>query len=345
MIKHLFLILLFIPFLVVAQNKYSLKSRKIYKQAQESLKNGNQNEAMTLFKQCVSEEPKYIEAFHNMSVIEYGNKNYKQSINYSHQALNINKTKAPVYLQMAKSYFMIENYDSSAYYSQIATVLNPKYDEAFYILSKSENNIKKYEKAFNHINKAIDLNQNVADYYNVRGVANFGLENYDKALSDFEQVLVLDPNNTSVYKNLANVYIAQNKSSKAIEFIDKGILDSEGDEKVQYLILKGNYFRSLGQLDEAQASYLEAKKISNESPIVLTNLAAIMIDKGEFEGAVENCTKAIELDPTMTEAYFNRGIAYEMLRKTEEACSDWEEAFILGAVKAEDYLNSPTCNE
>ena len=345
MIKNIFLILLFIPFLGFTQNKYSLKSRKTYKQAQESLKNGNNTEAMTLFKQCVSEEPKYIEAFHNMSVIEYGNKNYKSSIGYSQQALNLSKTKAPVYLQLAKSYFMIENYDSSAYYGQIATLLDPNSDEAFYILAKSENNIKKYEKAFNHINKAININPNIADYYNVRGVSNFGLEKYDEALSDFKQVLKLDPNNTSVYKNLANVYIAQNESSKAIEYIDKGILDSKGDEKVQYLILKGNYFRSLGKLDDAQAAYLEAKKISNENPIVLTNLAAIMIDKGEFEGAVENCTKAIELDPTMTEAYFNRGIANEMLRKTDEACSDWEEAFILGAVKAEDYLNSPTCNE
>ena len=47
----------------------------------------------------------------------------------------------------------------------------------------------------------------------------------------------------------------------------------------------------------------------------------------------------------MMEAYFNRGIANEMLRNVEDACSDWEQAFILGSEKAEEYLNSPTCNE
>jgi tetratricopeptide (TPR) repeat protein len=345
MIRNIFLILLFIPFLGFSQKKYNLKSRKTYKQAQESLKNGNKSEAMILFKQCVSEEPQYIEAFHNMSVIEFDNKNYKKSISYSNQVLDLNKTKAPVYLQMAKSYFMLENYDSSIYYSKIATVLNSKSDEAFYILAKSENNIKKYEKALNHINKAVEINPNESDYYNVRGVAYFGIEDYDNALKDFKQVLALNPNNTGVYKNIANVYIAKGEAAKAIEYIDKGILDSKGQDKVQYLILKGNYYHSIGKLDDARAAFLEAQKINNQSPVVLTNLAAVLIDKGEFESAVENCTKAIEIDPTLTEAYFNRGIANEMLRKTDEACSDWEEAFILGAVKAEDYLNSPTCNE
>lgn len=345
MIRNIFLILLFIPLLGFSQKKYNLKSRKTYKQAQENLKNGNNSEAMTLFQQCVTEEPNYIEAFHNMSVIEYDNKNYKKSISYSKDALNLSKTKSPVYLQMAKSYFKLENYDSSAYYSKIATVLNPNSDEAFYILAKSENNIKKYEKALNHINKSIEINSNNSDYFNVRGVSYFGLDDYENALKDFKHVQTLDPNNTGVYKNMANVYIAQGESEKAIEYIDKGILDSKGDQKVQYLILKGNYFHSIGKLDEARAAFIEAQNINNQSPVVLSNLAAVMIDKGEFEGAVENCTKAIELDPTLTEAYFNRGIANEMLRKTDEACSDWEEAFILGAVKAEDYLNSPTCNE
>ncbi len=343
--RNIFLALLFIPFLSFSQNKYNLKSRKTYKQAQETLKSGNKTEALSLYKKCVSEEPTYIEAFHNMSVIEYDNKNYKKSIDYSSQALELSKTKAPVYTQLAKSYFMTENYDSSAYYANVATLLNPQSDESFYILAKSENNIKKYEKALKHINKAIEINPSASDYYNVRGVSYFGLEEYDKALEDFKHTLQLDPNKTNVYKNIANVYIAQGESDKAIEYIDKGILDSKGEDKVQYLILKGNYYHSIGKLDDAKAAFLEAKELNNQSPVVLTNMAAVMIDKGDFEGAVENCTKAIELDPTMTEAYFNRGIANEMLRKTDEACSDWEEAFILGAVKAEDYLNSPTCNE
>jgi hypothetical protein len=34
-----------------------------------------------------------------------------------------------------------------------------------------------------------------------------------------------------------------------------------------------------------------------------------------------------------------------MLRNVQDACSDWEQAFILGSEIAEEYLNSATCNE
>ncbi|HIP36130.1 MAG TPA: tetratricopeptide repeat protein [Crocinitomix sp.] len=343
--RNVFIVFIFLPTLVFSQEKYNLKSKKIFKQAQESNKSGNIDEALKLYEACLKEEPKYIEAYYNMSVIEYDNKNYDRAIKYCVNALKISKTKAPIHRQLAKSYFMIENYDSSAYYSKIATLLDPKSDESFYILAKSENNIKKYEKALNHINKAIDLNNTVADYFNVKGIANFGLENFDDAKTDFNKVIELEPGNTSVYKNLANVYIALDEPEKALENIDKGISSATGNEKIQYLLLKGNYYHTIGELDNAKASYEEAYKLNNQSPVVLTNMAAVMIDKSKFEEAVQYCDKAIELDPTMTEAYFNRGIANEMLRKTNEACADWEEAFILGAVKAEEFLNSPTCNE
>ena len=109
--------------------------------------------------------------------------------------------------------------------------------------------------------------------------------------------------------------------------------------------MQGNYYHEKGDLDNAEKSFNEAFELDQSSAVVLTNQAAVMIDKENFEGAIEKCTEAIDLDGTQTEAYFNRGIAYEMMRKTEEACSDWEEAFIMGAVKAEDYHNIPTCNE
>ncbi|MGV6860409.1 MAG: tetratricopeptide repeat protein [Putridiphycobacter sp.] len=343
--KKIVLVLFLLPILAFSQTDYSLKAKRVYKEAHKFLSTGNKVEAEKLFKECLTLEPNYVEALYNLSVLAYNDKDYASSINYAGSALAISKTKAPIYTQMAKSYFMVENYDSSAYYANIATILDSQSDESFYVLAKSENNIRKFEKALGHIESAIKINGNNAAYYNVRGVANFGQGNNDAALSDFNKVLELDPNFNGVYKNLANVYIAEGNSEKAIENIDKGISSATGDEKVAYLVLKGNYYHSIGDLENAKKAFQEAMELDSESPVVLTNMAAVEIDSDNFESAVENCTKAIELDPTMTEAYFNRGIANEMLRKTEEACSDWEEAFILGAVKAEDYLNSPTCNE
>jgi Flp pilus assembly protein TadD len=89
----------------------------------------------------------------------------------------------------------------------------------------------------------------------------------------------------------------------------------------------------------------KAYVLDNKNTVTLINQSVIMIKKGDYENAVKKCSTVIEIDGTQPEAYFNRGIAYEMLKKTDEACSDWEEAFIMGSTQAEEFINSPTCNE
>jgi len=44
------------------------------------------------------------------------------------------------------------------------------------------------------------------------------------------------------------------------------------------------------------------------------------------------------------EAFFNRGIAKEMLKDLDGACADWHDAFMLGSENAEKYVNSPACS-
>ena len=343
--KKYVLIVFLLPLLVIGQNKYPLAAKKLFKQAQTEYKKGNTDEALKLYSNCVQTEPTFSEAYLNMSIIEYNNKSYKKALEHSKQALKYNKVQASIYSQVGKSYFMTGDYDSSTYYLDRAIMFGANSETDYYFLATSENKNHNHDKAINYINKSIEKNNSKAQYYMVRGDANFGLEKFEEAKNDFEKALSLDPNNNTIYKSLANVYIKLGESDKALQNIEKGISSALGDEKVNFLILKGNYYHQIGDLDNAEKSFNEAFKLNQQSAIVLTNQAAVLIDKGEFEKAVEKCDQAIDIDATQTEAYFNRGIANEMLRKTDEACSDWEEAFIMGAVKAEEYLNSPTCNE
>ena len=60
----------------------------------------------------------------------------------------------------------------------------------------------------------------------------------------------------------------------------------------------------------------------------------------DYKGSVEDCTKAIELEPTNGYAYLNRGIAKEMLRDEEGSCKDWIKAEELGVETAKNYNGS-----
>jgi tetratricopeptide (TPR) repeat protein len=343
--KNFLLLIFVLPFLGFGQGNYKSSAKKLFKQAGLEYQAGNNLAALDLYKQCVGQEPSFAEAYVNMANVEFNDKSYDKSLSYAKKALKYNKIEHTVYSQIGKSYFMMNNYDSSTYYLNMACVFGGNSAEDFAYLAISENNQNKYKLAQAHISKSIALDEANGYYYLVRGNSNFGLSDFEGAKSDYEKSLNLNPNNKEIYKNLANVYTMLGDSEKALENINLGIKGASGDEQLSYLILQGIYYHKKGDLDNAEKSFSEAYAINNQSAVVLTNQAAVMLDKGEFEQALEKCTKAIDIDPTKTEAYFNRGIANEMLRNTEDACSDWEEAFIMGAVKAEEYLNSPTCNE
>ncbi|ROL56058.1 tetratricopeptide repeat protein [Bacteroidetes/Chlorobi group bacterium Naka2016] len=62
------------------------------------------------------------------------------------------------------------------------------------------------------------------------------------------------------------------------------------------------------------------------------------VEKGDFRAAIEDYTKAIQINPNYAWAYINRGIAKFNLWDKFGACSDWSKAGELGLKDAYDYI-------
>ena len=63
------------------------------------------------------------------------------------------------------------------------------------------------------------------------------------------------------------------------------------------------------------------------------------VDKGDYQGAIADCNKAIELDPKYTKAYGNRGIAKYELGDNQGAIADYNKAIELDPKNAKAYHN------
>ena len=64
--------------------------------------------------------------------------------------------------------------------------------------------------------------------------------------------------------------------------------------------------------------------------------------KKDLKGAIEDYTKAIELNPNYAEAYANRGCAKEELGDKEGALADWKKAADLGDIQAANWVREAT---
>jgi tetratricopeptide (TPR) repeat protein len=60
----------------------------------------------------------------------------------------------------------------------------------------------------------------------------------------------------------------------------------------------------------------------------------------DYQKGIEDFTTAINLDSSLKEAYFGRGMAYYMISKADEACWDFKTAYSMGYEKAGELLKS-----
>ena len=66
-------------------------------------------------------------------------------------------------------------------------------------------------------------------------------------------------------------------------------------------------------------------------------------DLQDYQGAIADYSKAIQLDPNDSDAYYNRGLSKLELNQKDSACLDWSKAGELGDGDAYDLIKEH-CN-
>jgi hypothetical protein len=123
------------------------------------------------------------------------------------------------------------------------------------------------------------------------------------------------------------------------EEIDKTIslateVIEEKDLRVDHIanayFLRGTALSDKGEFDHAIADFTKAIELNPSHAAVYTNRGIAYEKKGKHDKAISDFTKAIELNPRLAEAYSNRGFVYMMTWNKNKACSDWKQACELG---------------
>ena len=60
----------------------------------------------------------------------------------------------------------------------------------------------------------------------------------------------------------------------------------------------------------------------------------------DYQGAIADLTKTIEINPQYVDAYLNRGVARELVNDLEGACNDWRKAAGLGLREPAEWVKN-----
>jgi tetratricopeptide (TPR) repeat protein len=156
-----------------------------------------------------------------------------------------------------------------------------------------------------------------------RAKAYAGLRKPDMSISDFDKALQIKPDAAEAYLGRANVRLEMGANELALEDL-KLASDLEED-------------RSCFDAVPNAASLLHASGISVRLEAMNTR-GQVWLKAGDYERAVEEFSRAIEMDSSHGEVWGNRGIARLRLGLIDAAIQDFSRAIQLDAELAEAYV-------
>jgi serine/threonine protein kinase/tetratricopeptide (TPR) repeat protein len=139
------------------------------------------------------------------------------------------------------------------------------------------------------------------------------------AIPDYQRAIEIDPNFAMAYARLGTVYnnlgqtdLSQQNRQKAFELRDRA---SEREK----LYIMSHYYADSGQIDKGITAYELYRQTYPRDSTPYNNLAVIYNQLGQFDNALENGKRALEIDPDMLNAYGQVAWSYAGLNRLEEA--------------------------
>jgi len=86
----------------------------------------------------------------------------------------------------------------------------------------------------------------------------------------------------------------------------------------------GTVYFFAGDMGKAEEYYLKALSLSKSNARIHNDLALIEIDKENFEKTLTRLNQALQLNPNLLEAQYNKAIVFEVRRDTVRAVQAWE---------------------
>ncbi|CAN5258010.1 hypothetical protein BH10ACI1_BH10ACI1_23250 [soil metagenome] len=213
----------------------------------------------------------------------------------------------------------------------------------YYKLGSDAYDEKDYEKAIANYTQAIRLNSQSADTYYNRALAYYDSEDYEKAIADYTKSIQLKPgadaynNRGLAYELNGNYKLAADDYRTALRIQPGYALAKTNLARVESTSTTTNTGGGGGAGDGNNRTTTTTTTTNNAE--YYADLADGYYEKDDFDNALVNYNKAIQLDPRSAGSYVRRGFIYHYTGEVAKAYEDYDTAVRLNpALKNEAYM-------
>ncbi|NNT71695.1 tetratricopeptide repeat protein [Flavobacterium sp. IMCC34852] len=207
-----------------------------------------------------------------------------------------------------------------------AIVLDPNFSSAYSNRGHVYRQQGQFELAVSDYTQSYALYPNIQVLY-ARANTYMDMEQYEKAQADYTAIINLEPTFSDIYFDRAYSYIMQKKYQEAMRDMEKQLELTPKDFKSLANLI--NLKKQLDLKEEALADY---KRLLKDFPdaedlhIVYNNRANLYSDLKQFDKALADINKALEIKPDYDLGYLNRAEIYQKMGNKAKACENFKKA-------------------
>ncbi len=167
-----------------------------------------------------------------------------------------------------------------------------------------------FDAALREAQSAVDANPNSADAHYLLGNAHNQLagvaadeqarrSHLSKAVDAYLTAIKLDPGHDAAHTNLATVYYQNGQFDQAQQYVETALKLNPNDATSHYvlgtILLQRDPKKYPEALDAAQKQFETAIQYQPDFGAAYTGLASVFLFKGDFEKALDNARKGVDL--------------------------------------------------
>jgi tetratricopeptide (TPR) repeat protein len=242
------------------------------------------------------------------------------------RAARLDSTKAEYYSAVGDLLFEHKDLQGSVQWLQKALALNPNDLKAHLKIAKLFLYIRDYPKAIKEINTVLPVDKFNPEAYFLKGMVYKEMHDTAKAISSFQTAVQVEPDYREAVIQLGLIFSGKHDSI-ALLFLNNALkIDST---EIFPLYAQGVYYYDNHDTAKAKDIYRQCIYKDPRYADAYFNMGVILLQQDSTEKAWRQFNIAVQLQPDNPTAYYNRGLCSEIMNKTEEAITDYRQAYAL----------------
>jgi len=274
--------------------------------------------------ELIKESPENASLLNSRAKLYFEKQSYDSAFTDIRKAILLDSSKSEYFCTLSDIYLVNGNVDKSGQALNKAIILNPDNNDAYLKMAELYFIMDNINKCFEYLHKAVHKQKQNPKAYFLQGLAFKQMGDTTKAITAMQTAVEQDPDYYDAFIQLGLMF-ASKHDKLAIEYYNNALNIKPQSTEALYNL--GMFYQENDMINDALKAYNIILKISPQHKNALYNIGYInLVFLDSYHTAIKYFSDAINIDAKYTEAYYNRGLCYEMLGDYKNAAADYNQA-------------------